>query len=154
MGHLRGSYYHLLFSLSHPHTFASLSSFSCLGLDSFGYTHQALHSHYLCMKVPATQEVISVHGNQKDARNIEQAFAPGRRNVICLQDEKAESIKSITKNGNEGTFAGRPIEPECETKIVSLDLRVPDKIVMISQDMAPSEVQLIAFLDKNSDMFA
>jgi hypothetical protein len=106
------------------------------------------------MKVPATQEVISVHGNQKDARNIEQAFAPGRRNVICLQDEKAESIKSITKNGNEGTFAGRPIEPECETKIVSLDLRVPDKIVMISQDMAPSEVQLIAFLDKNSDMFA
>jgi hypothetical protein len=47
------------------------------------------------MKVPATQEVISVHGNQKDARNIEQAFAPGHRNVICLQDEKAESITKM-----------------------------------------------------------
>jgi hypothetical protein len=31
----------------------------------------ALHSLYLCLKVPATLEVISVHGRQKDTRNIE-----------------------------------------------------------------------------------
>jgi hypothetical protein len=34
-----------------------------------------VHSLYLCLKVPATLGVISVHGNQKDARNIEQDFA-------------------------------------------------------------------------------
>jgi hypothetical protein len=31
----------------------------------------ALHSLYLCLKILATLGVISVHGNQKDARNIE-----------------------------------------------------------------------------------
>jgi hypothetical protein len=30
-----------------------------------------LHSLYLCLNIPATQGVISVHGTQKDARNIE-----------------------------------------------------------------------------------
>jgi hypothetical protein len=34
----------------------------------------ALHSLYLCLKILATLEVISVHGNQKDTRNIEQGF--------------------------------------------------------------------------------
>jgi hypothetical protein len=31
----------------------------------------ALHSLYLCLKILATLGVISVHGNQKDAKNIE-----------------------------------------------------------------------------------
>jgi hypothetical protein len=31
----------------------------------------ALRSLYLCLKIPATLGVISVHGNQKYARNIE-----------------------------------------------------------------------------------
>jgi hypothetical protein len=31
----------------------------------------ALHSLYLYLKIPATMRVILVHGNQKDARNIE-----------------------------------------------------------------------------------
>jgi hypothetical protein len=55
-----------------------------------------LHSLYLCLKIPATQVVISVHGNQKDARNIEHGFAPGHRNVDCLQDGKTEDSTSIT----------------------------------------------------------
>jgi hypothetical protein len=42
------------------------------------------HSLYLCLKIPTAQGVISVHGNQKDARNIEQGYAPGHRNVNCL----------------------------------------------------------------------
>jgi hypothetical protein len=28
--------------------------------------------------------VISIYGNQKDAKNIEQGFVPGHRNVNCL----------------------------------------------------------------------
>jgi hypothetical protein len=31
----------------------------------------ALHSAYLCLKVPAPLGAISIHGSQKDARNIE-----------------------------------------------------------------------------------
>jgi hypothetical protein len=36
-----------------------------------------------------------------------------------------------------------------------LDPRVPDKVVMISQDLSPEEeTKLLSFLDKNSDVFA
>jgi hypothetical protein len=56
---------------------------------------------------------------------------------------------------NEGSFASKSIEPECETKRVPLDLRVPDKTVMISQDITSGEeAELLSFLDKNNDVFA
>jgi hypothetical protein len=39
-------------------------------------------------------------------------------------------------------------------KRVSLDPRLPDKAVMISQDLAlDEETELLSFLDKNSDVF-
>jgi hypothetical protein len=44
----------------------------------------ALHSGYLCLKIPASFRVISVFGNQKDVRNIEQGFTPGHKNVHFL----------------------------------------------------------------------
>jgi hypothetical protein len=49
-----------------------------------------LHSAYLCLKVPALLGVISVHGSQKDARNIEQGFAHHHKNMNCLQEEKGK----------------------------------------------------------------
>jgi hypothetical protein len=58
------------------------------GRDLLNTFEAALHSLYLCLKVPATLEVISVHNSQKDARNMEQGFALGHRNVDYLQDEK------------------------------------------------------------------
>jgi hypothetical protein len=54
---------------------------------------------------------------------------------------------------NEDTFVDRPIEPECETRKAPLDLRVPDKAVMISQDLSSNEEdELLSFLDRNSDV--
>jgi hypothetical protein len=48
-----------------------------------------------------------------------------------------------------------PIEPECEIKTVPLDPRVPNKIVIISQDLTlEEEKDLLSFLDMNSDVFA
>jgi hypothetical protein len=72
----------------------------------------ALHFLYLCLKVPAALGVISIHDSQKDARNIEQGFTLGHRNVNCLQDEKAENCNGDAENKNEGSFISRPIEPE------------------------------------------
>jgi hypothetical protein len=86
---------------------------------------------------------------------MEQSFAPGHRNVNCLQDEKIEGSTSITCKKNEGSFRSSPIEPECKIKTVPLDLRVPDKTVTISQDLTPEEEKdLLSFLDKNIDVFA
>jgi hypothetical protein len=47
----------------------------------------ALHSSYLCLKIPATFGVISVFGSQQDARNIEKGFVPGHKNIHFLREE-------------------------------------------------------------------
>jgi hypothetical protein len=74
--------------------------------------------------------------------------------VNNLQDEKSENSSSNTRNENEGNSASRPIEPECDTKRVLLDPRVPNKAVRISQDLiADEETELLSFLDKNNDVF-
>jgi hypothetical protein len=52
-------------------------------LNSF---EAALHLAYLCLEVPALLGVISVHDSQKDARNIEQDFALGHRNINFLRE--------------------------------------------------------------------
>jgi hypothetical protein len=44
----------------------------------------ALHSGYLCLKIPATIRVISIFGSQQDVRNIEKGFAIGHKNVHFL----------------------------------------------------------------------
>jgi hypothetical protein len=83
----------------------------------------SLHSLYLCLKVSATLGVISTRGSQKDARNIEQDFALGHKNVNSLQDEKAENCNGDAKSKNEDSFTSRPIKQECEIKRVPLDPR-------------------------------
>jgi hypothetical protein len=106
--------------------------------------------------VPAALGVISIHGSQKDARNIEQGFAPGHRNINYLQDEKTWSCNDTSSTKNREGFVSKPaIEPECKAKRVPLDHRVPDKTMMISQDLSPrEETELLLFLDKTSDIFA
>jgi hypothetical protein len=72
-----------------------------------------------------------------------------------LQDEKSQGYSSITTIENEDSCASKSKEPECKTKRVSLDPRVPDKTVMISQDKTSGEeAELLSFLDKNNDVFA
>jgi hypothetical protein len=46
-----------------------------------------LHSTYLCLKVLATFGVITVFGNQKEAKNIECGFTPGHKNVHFLRED-------------------------------------------------------------------
>jgi predicted hotdog family 3-hydroxylacyl-ACP dehydratase len=83
----------------------------------------ALHFVYLCLKVPTALGVISIHGSQKDARNIEQGFALGHRNVNYLQDEKIESCNDTSATKTKESFASKAgIELECESKRVPLDL--------------------------------
>jgi hypothetical protein len=51
--------------------------------------------------------VISNHVSQKDARNIEQGFAPSHRNVNYLQDTKAKVCIHATARKDEGSFTSR-----------------------------------------------
>jgi hypothetical protein len=47
----------------------------------------ALHSGYLCLKIPVTFRVIFVFGSQKDARNIEHGIVSSHKNVHFLREE-------------------------------------------------------------------
>jgi hypothetical protein len=98
----------------------------------------ALHSAYVCLKA-----------------YIEQGFALGHRNVSWLQEEEAEGQQDTNTVKNEASTINKPIiEPEYETKRVPLYPRVPDKVVMISQDLSlEEEIELLLFLDKNIDVF-
>jgi hypothetical protein len=109
----------------------------------------ALHSAYLCLKVPATFGVISIFGSQQEGRNIEKGFAPCHKNVHFLWEQsdqhRAEPLTEYKKI----------IEAEGEFKKVPLDPRVLDQIVCIGTEASQEEqTKLLSFLDKSSDVFA
>jgi hypothetical protein len=113
-------------SISLPVSFGTLSNarteyitFNVIGMSylynaifesGFLNTFEAA-SLYLYLKILVAQGVISVLGNKKDARNLEQGYAPVHRKVNCLQDNKTESHSSTTNSKNEDSFGSRPIEP-------------------------------------------
>jgi hypothetical protein len=49
---------------------------------------------YLCMKMPAINEVIIVHGDQTEARNIEKEYTPSRKNVHTIKEEEKEETEN------------------------------------------------------------
>jgi hypothetical protein len=103
----------------------------------------ALHSPYLCLKVPATFGVISVFSSQQEARNIEKGFAPGHKNVHFLWEQ---SEQHETQPPAEYKKAN---EVEGEFQKVPLDPRVPDKIVCIDTKASKQEqAEILSFLDK------
>ena len=50
---------------------------------------EAVRSYsYLCMKMPAINGVIIVHGDQTEARNIEKEYTSGQKNVHAIVEEE------------------------------------------------------------------
>jgi hypothetical protein len=58
-----------------------------------------VHQLYLCMKISTAKGVITVHGNQELAGDIEQGVAPGQRNVHHLKaDTQPPPIKEPNRD--------------------------------------------------------
>ena len=50
---------------------------------------------YLCMKLPVINGVITIHGDQTEARNIEKEYTPGQKNVHAIvEEEEKEEIEN------------------------------------------------------------
>jgi hypothetical protein len=45
----------------------------------------AIHMGYLCMKMPALHDTITIHGTQKEARNIEKAIYKSQTSIPLIQ---------------------------------------------------------------------
>jgi hypothetical protein len=116
----------------------------------------ALHSGNLCLKIPATFTVISVflqsNGCQKHCAGLhtwsQECAFPSRR-------IKAISIVCMPIKVEAPTEFKKAIEVDGNFKKVPLDPRVPNRVVCLGTETEPEEqVELLAFLDKNGDVFA
>jgi hypothetical protein len=115
----------------------------------------ALHSGYLFLNIPATFRVISIFDSQKDDRNIEQGFAPGHKNVHFLRKESEQYQQSACPINTEALVEfKKAIEASGDFKKVTLDPRVPGKVICLGIETSPEEhTELLAFLDKNNYVF-
>jgi hypothetical protein len=123
-----------------------------MGRGSINKFDAAIHGLYLCMKIPGTQGVITVYGNQQTARIIERDFVLGQRNVHCLttQREVSEATRPTT---NEKVKA--QLQSNDDTKTVPLDPATPKQTVIINEDLTlQDEEKLISYLSRNKDVFS
>jgi hypothetical protein len=103
------------------------------------------------MKIHAPNGVITVFGDQQEARNIEKGHTPGQTNVYQL--------KSVEEGKEPYVEAKRDKEKiettaDGETKKVYLD-DMPDRAVTIGAHLNPEEEkELIELWNKNKDVFA
>jgi hypothetical protein len=103
------------------------------------------------MKIPAPKGVITVFGDQQEARNIEKGHTPGQVNVYQLKttEERREPYEEAKRDKEKIEIAA-----DGETKKVYLD-DMPDRAVTIGAHLNPEEEkELIQFLNKNKDVFA
>ena len=83
------------------------------------------------MKMPAINGVITVHGDQTEARNIKKEYTLGENNVHAIAEEEKEE----TKNAKP-----QPKAQTCEeTKRIPLDPSVPDRQVIIRIGLSQEE---------------
>jgi hypothetical protein len=90
---------------------------------------------FLSMKIPAPHGVITVFGDQNEARRIEWGNTPGQQYVHHLADdqEKRQPCSEAKKDKEK-----IEISADGETKKVFLD-GMPDRAVTIGADLSPQE---------------
>jgi hypothetical protein len=103
---------------------------------------------YLCMKMPAINGVITVHGDQTEARNIKKESTLGQKNVHAISEEEEE------KEEIENVKPQIKAQACKETKKVPLNLLVLEKQVIIGTWLSQEEDKLMEFLRSNKDVFA
>ena len=110
---------------------------------------------YLCMKIPIAGGVITILGNQEEARRCEDNAACAMKNVRTIEaadnDNEEEVAKPPTfeKHGKEGVM------PAEHTKKVPLCEEVPVRTETIGRGLEEAEEsRLIQFMRNNQDVFA
>jgi nicotinic acid phosphoribosyltransferase len=64
------------------------------GMGTLNAFEAVISYSYLCMKMPAINRVITVHGDQTEARNIKKEYTPGRKNVHTIKEEEKEETEN------------------------------------------------------------
>jgi hypothetical protein len=125
--------------------------FAIFGRGFINKFNAVIRQQFLCMKILTPKGVITVFGDQQEARNIEKGFKPGQSNVHQLNstEEKKEPYVEARRDKQKVEIAA-----DGETKKVYLD-DMPDRAVVIGAHLSPEEEkELVEFLNKNKDVFA
>ena len=110
-----------------------------------------IHQSYLCMKLPSAGGIITVFGNQEEARRCEDNASTANKNVHAIEtpDEDTDAANSEDSEESGG------VSPAEHTKKVPLCEDVPDRMVIIRKGLEEAEeARLIQFLRNNQDLFA
>jgi hypothetical protein len=95
-------------------------------------------------------DIISVHGSQKEARNIEKAIYKSHRNINSV-----ESMKNKTPEPPDMPKGKIDLADQEETKIIPLEQAIPDRKVIIGANLSKEEEsELMETLAKNKYIFA
>ena len=108
----------------------------------------AIHLGYLCMKIPALHVTITVHGSQKEARNIERAIYKLQSNINSI-----EAARSNSPEPSDMPKGKTDLKDQEETKSVPMENAVLDRKVTIGGNLSKEEAELIETLAKNKDIF-
>jgi hypothetical protein len=120
------------------------------GRGSTNKFNAAIHTSYLCMKIPALHGIITVHRSQKEARNIERAIYKSQRNINSIETTKNKTPEPLDMPKGKTDLADQE-----ETKAIPLEEATPDRRVIISASLSKKEeAELIEILAKNKDIFA
>jgi hypothetical protein len=110
-----------------------------------------IRHQFLCMKIPAPKGVITMFGDQQEARNIEKGHTPEKTNVHQLNSTEDRKEPYIEAKQDKQKIE---IAADGETKKVYLD-SMSDRVVVIGAHLNPEEEkELVQFLNKNKDVFA
>ena len=98
-----------------------------------------IHQPYLSIKLPSAGGVITVFGNQKEARRCEDNASSANKSVHNIETpQDAEAATSEDQRGSEG------VSPAEHTKKVPLCEDVPDRMVIIGKGLEETkEAKLI-----------
>ena len=106
------------------------------------------------MKIPLAGGVVTVYGNQEEARRYEDnAYITNKTvHVIEASEEDTEAYVVEDTQINQKSEGVSPVE---HTKEVPLCEDVPDRMVTIGRELEEhEEARLIQFLRNNQDVFA
>ena len=98
-----------------------------------------INQAYLCMKIPTAGGVITILGNQEEARRCEDNAASTMKNVHAIEASKDEIEEEETKPLGAEQTEKEGVTPAEHTKKVLLCKDVPDRTVTIGKGLEEAE---------------
>jgi hypothetical protein len=126
-----------------------------LGRATLNAFEAVVHSAYLAMKIPSCYEVITVFGNQDDARRTEGGWRPGDVQVNAIEEENDVEAQQLQAKGHKSQAEKEKAKAGKYTKCVPLDVNVPEQTLLIGAHLSQQEEErLMQCLRANRDVFA